>query len=153
MKIRKLTDQLKRVRLKIKGISRTKQQDAADLNVTEIMRKYDKTKVLPLIGTRKPIYGDFSSPMEFADAFSIVTKANEQFLSLPAKVRERFGHDPKAFLEFVKPENAKELFELGIIKRDEYEASLDTVAKDSDGKVIFESDGKPKIIKGKPLVF
>lgn len=62
-------------------------------------------------------YGDFAEAPDFLGAQVLVKQSEEQFLSLPAKVRERFANDPVRFLDFVHdPANLAEARELGLLK-------------------------------------
>lgn len=150
MKIKKVTDKYVRKSIKPEGVSRTKQSDAELYDPNVIMAKFKKTRVQPVFPERQALFGDFSSVPEFTEALNIVTRAQEQFAALPAKARARFGNDVRLFLDFIKPENAKELNELGLVSDEDYKASLSTPKVDSEGKPIFK-DGKQEFTPGKAL--
>lgn len=96
----------------------TKQGDAAECDINNIMRKYEKTGVLPALRA-DGMYGDFSDMPTFQEACAIVEKAREQFDGLDARTRARFENDPGRFLEFCSdPKNLDEMVELGLaVKR------------------------------------
>ena len=62
-----------------------------------------------------PQFGEFDSVQDFQTAQDIILRANEQFASLPSKVRARFDNDPAKLLEFVSnKDNLDEAVRLGI---------------------------------------
>lgn len=94
--------------------SMTKQEFAADCDINNIVKNFMKTGQLPL-SKRMPHYGDFTSALDFQSSLHVVIRAQEQFSSLPADVRKRFGNDPAEFLDFINnPENAQEAIKLGL---------------------------------------
>lgn len=92
----------------------TRQSEADDADINNIMKKYEQTGIAP--GTRGlPEYGDFSSPVEFREAMDILAYANETFYALDARTRAQFENDPAKFLEFAdNPKNAERMVELGL---------------------------------------
>ncbi|AXH73641.1 MAG: internal scaffolding protein [Microviridae sp.] len=95
---------------------RTKQsfKDECDINV--LMRRYEVSGVLP-VGVGVGTYGDYSEAPDFMEAQNVIVRANAQFASLSARVRDRFGNDPAKFLEFVAEEsNYDEAVKLGLLK-------------------------------------
>ena len=103
--------------------SLTQQQFAAEADINNIIARYERTGILvdPLIDRRgEPMYGDFSNIDSFFEAQVKVARAKELFEALPAKIRDRFGHDPGRLIEFVEDEkNRDEAIELGLIERPE----------------------------------
>ncbi|AXH75125.1 MAG: internal scaffolding protein [Microviridae sp.] len=95
---------------------RTKQsfKDECDINV--LMRRYEVSGVLPQ-DVSTSTYGDFSDAPSFMEAQNVLARANAQFASLPARVRDRFGNDPAVFLEFIAEDaNYDEALKLGLLK-------------------------------------
>lgn len=69
------------------------------------------------VNTREPFYGDVSQIPDYATAMQIVIDVGKQFMTLPAKIRERFDNDPEKMLAFLSDErNRKEAEELGMLK-------------------------------------
>lgn len=93
-----------------------KQSFAKECNINTIVSKYKKSGVVTLhLG--QPLYGDFSQVGSYHEALIRIQKADEEFNSLPAKVRERFGNDPGALFEFLAKtddESIKLSVELGL---------------------------------------
>lgn len=103
--------------------SLTQQQFAAEADINNIIARYERTGILvdPLIDRRgQPMYGDFSNIDSYFEAQVKVARAKELFEALPAKIRDRFGHDPGKLIEFVEDgKNRDEAIELGLIERPE----------------------------------
>jgi len=82
-----------------------------------IMKRYEKTGVLPNMILKNPVYGDFSSVPNYQEALNIVRIAQEQFNGLDASVRNRFDNDPAKFLDFAtNPENVEQMAKMGLLK-------------------------------------
>lgn len=95
---------------------RTRQEFKAECDVNVLMRRYQRTGVLP--GDPSAMrYGDFTVLPNFLEAMNTVARANEAFAALPAHVRKRFGNDPGEYVDFVSdPENIEEVRRLGLAK-------------------------------------
>ena len=92
-------------------------QDECDIN--KIMDRYMRTGCLsdPLSMRKPGTYGDFSELGDYMENMNKVIEAREMFDALPAKVRERFGNNPGAMIDFVMdPANQKEAIDLGLLE-------------------------------------
>ena len=100
------------------GKSRTKQADAASVDIKAILGRYINTGLVSQ--RREPgTYGDFSSASTFSDAMNRVREAEEQFMLLPAEIRRACDHDPAVFLEKVfSPEGRAELEQVGLVENE-----------------------------------
>lgn len=110
------------------GESMTSQQYKADCDIESLMKKFKAGQPLPV----RPagVYGDFSDYGDFADCLAKVNKAREDFAALPSDVRERFGHNPEAFVKFaLDPANEQECIRLGIRE----------VRKPTDSEVVIDA--------------
>lgn len=83
------------------------QKDEADINM--IVRNFGVTGTVNVPAVL-PSYGDYDGIDDYRSALEAVKAAQESFGALPSAIRERFHHDPGAFLEFC--ENSKNLPEL-----------------------------------------
>lgn len=111
-----------------RGHGRTKQEFKAECDINEIMRRFGKTKELP-VGTRAPTFGDFSQVMDFQSAMNAIAGARESFDTLPAVVRKRFNNDPQEFVVFCSDEaNKAELQKLGLVVPQVVQAASDLAA-------------------------
>lgn len=97
--------------------SMTKQSFAAECDINNIMKQFQKTGMLNHVNAKAQsgIYADLPDEVDFQTAMNTVMQGEEAFASLPSKLRTRFGNDPAEFLAFVSdPANADELVELGL---------------------------------------
>lgn len=95
--------------------SMTQQQYKDESDINNILRRYEKTGILPDLIKENPKYGDFSDVPSYQEAFDLVEKAHLQFASLDAHVRRRFDNDPEKFLDFAQnPSNLKEMVDMGL---------------------------------------
>lgn len=105
-----------RPRLKCDPDSSLTQQeftDECDINI--IMRRYAQTGRLPgpLL---PPQYGDFGDMGDYFESLQFIQQAQEDFLTLPSTIRERFNNDPGALLQFLHdPRNREEAVTLGLV--------------------------------------
>lgn len=99
------------------GESLTKQEfrDECDINI--VVGRYGTTPPRPWGNPPTLRYGDFADAPDFLNAQLLVKQSEEQFLSLPASVRDRFNNNPAALLAFVHdPKNLDEARRLGLLK-------------------------------------
>lgn len=100
---------------KTSGPSRTQQHFKQECDINQIMAKYEKTGTVSHLAKYQGQYGDFAIIPDFHTAMDTMLAAQEMFMELPAKVRERFGNDAGEFVEFAtKKENLDELREMGL---------------------------------------
>ena len=93
---------------------RTKQEfkDECDLNV--LMKKYEKTGVLPP-ARGQPRYVDAFDLPSYQEALTVLSEADRAFMALPARVRGEFDNDPEKFVAFASdPQNVDRLRSLGL---------------------------------------
>ncbi len=98
------------------GVSLTKQNFKDECNVHNILEKHKRVGVMKVNkGYENPMYDDFTQVPDYQEAQNIIIKAEEQFDSLPATIREKFQNDPSLFLEFCTNENnLDQMIELGL---------------------------------------
>lgn len=95
--------------------SRTLQSDADSADINNILKRYERTGLLPEMIKVDPRYGDFSEVPTYQEALEIVSRSHEQFTNLDAHIRARFSNDPAEFLAFAtNPDNMKEMVKLGL---------------------------------------
>lgn len=93
----------------------TKQSFAEECDINTIVRRFGLTGQLPS-NIRQPSYGDFTAAFDYRSALDAVIAADESFMTLPANVRQRFGNDPAAFVDFCSdPANRAEAERLGLV--------------------------------------
>lgn len=102
------------------GPSRTHQGSKEETDINRIMLRWQKTGVMTHLNRYEGRYGDFTGVQDYQTSMNQVLEADAMFMSLPARVRARFGNDPAAFLDFASDErNAEELIRLGLATRSE----------------------------------
>lgn len=104
-----------RVRHRAAGRLMTKQSDALASDVNAIVKRHIAHGVpLPVSG-REPRYGDFSSAMSAHESLNRVFELQDQFMELPASVRDVCGNSPVRFLELSEtPEGMDRLVKAGM---------------------------------------
>lgn len=101
--------------LKCEDLSLTKQADAKDADINEIVRRFNITGQLPQ-NIRMPTYGDFTDIPTFQEAQNAIRLAQEAFDAMPAEIRSRFHNDPAEFVDFCSDENNRaEAIKLGLV--------------------------------------
>lgn len=88
-------------------------KDECDINT--IVRRFGITGELPS-DLNMPQSGDFTGFPDFHSAMNMVVKAQEEFMRLPADMRDRFANDPGRLMAFLDdPNNREEAVKLGLV--------------------------------------
>ena len=96
------------------SLTQQHQKDQADINF--IIEQFNVTGILPTAPV-SPQYGDFTGISDYQSALNAVIEAEDEFMSLPAKLRSRFENDPANLINFLSnDENRQEAIELGLIE-------------------------------------
>lgn len=95
---------------------RTQQSFKDECNINVLMKRYEKTGILPQ-GRDIPMqYADVSA-IDFQSSMDRVALVRGVFSQLDARTRLRFENDPEQMLEFVaNPDNAAEAVKLGLLE-------------------------------------
>lgn len=127
------------------GSTRQSMRDEVDIN--KIVGRFMKTGQLSHLERRSKLFADVSDIGDYRECLERVQTVKDAFFKeVPAKIRERFGHNPALFLDFIAdPRNAEEMVTMGLRKKpDEVPAKpVDEVpgpgvqARGADGR--FES--------------
>jgi len=95
--------------------TKTQQHMKAECDITNIIRKYNATGLLPAVREAQASYGDFSNCHDYQSSLNEIIEANNAFDAMPAQIRKKFNHNPANFLEFVSnPENIEEMIKMGL---------------------------------------
>jgi phage internal scaffolding protein len=101
--------------LECKGKSLAKQSFKEECDINTIVRMFGVTGKVPVTAI-EPSYGDFSGVSDYHSAMNKIKEAEASFMALPAKLRQKFDHDPNALLNFLENEqNRDEAIQLGLI--------------------------------------
>lgn len=96
---------------------RTKQSQRDEVDINNIMAKFQRTGAIDHRNRFQPQYGEVPV-VGFQEAMQIVTNAESMFLALPSSLRKKFANDPAEFLAFVQdPANLDEMVELGLAEQ------------------------------------
>lgn len=111
------------------GESMTIQAMAEDADLNVLMKRFGVTGKMPE-NVLIPEYGDYSEISDYRSAWEAVTRANEQFMTIPADVRAKFDNDPQKYLDFCsEPQNRGEMLKLGLLKPEILKAAADAETK------------------------
>lgn len=87
---------------------KTMQQFKEECDINTIVERFGITGELPE-NVRMPLSGDFTEAVtDYQTALNLVRAADEAFMELPAKVRERFSNDPQRLQTFLEDDNNRE---------------------------------------------
>lgn len=96
------------------GASLTQQHFKEETEINNIMKRYYKGIPLP-VNTQPAMFGDFTS-IDFQDMQNAIADIEQQFASLPAKLRNKFGYQPYQLIRWLEnPANQDEAKRLGLI--------------------------------------
>lgn len=131
----------------LSGESLTQQNMAKDQDINNMVSRYIKG------GARGPLgnptnnaparFGDFSS-IDFHSMLNSVTDVEQQFQSLPSRLRKRFNNQPYNLIRWTEnPENREEAIKLGLITptENELDSIHDRMAAEADKEA--EEAAKP----------
>lgn len=97
--------------------SMTQQQFREECDINTIVERFGLTGQMPQ-NLAMPVSGDFTGVTDFHTAMNVVRQAQEQFLTLPGELRERFGNDPGALVAFLDDDkNRPEAERLGLVNK------------------------------------
>lgn len=99
--------------------TRTQQQFVDECDINTIVERFGLTGELPN-NLKVPMVGDFTEVYDYQTSLELLREADSAFMAMPAAIRERFNHDPGAFVDFVSdPANAKQCKEWGLARPEE----------------------------------
>lgn len=87
--------------------SMTRQEFADECDINVLMKKYEKTGLLPQNPDRPPFYVDAFDLPSYQEAHNMMIAASAAFAALPASVRKEYDNDPAKFV--AASENADNL--------------------------------------------
>jgi len=102
--------------LDCKDPTMTRQEFKEECDINNIMERFG-------LGYEAPAVPDFPTSVDYSEfaldyhsAMNLVKQAQDEFMTLPAAVRDRFGHDPGRVLAFLEdPNNREEAVKLGLV--------------------------------------
>jgi len=135
-------------KLKVQSInndpSMTKQSLKDDADVNKIIKRYNKTGVLPNMNKLEAVYGEITS-QDLQDAINKVDASYEAFAEVPAPIRALFNNNAGDFIDYAtNPQNIKQMTNWGLAKLPEHHVNIDgTFNQDGDITTGGEADATP----------
>lgn len=109
------------VRVQTKNVmpSRTQKQYKDEVNVNNIIKKYRQTgSITHVRNAQNGVYADLTNLPDLMEAQAVIIAAEAAFAEVPAKIRQRFQHDPRQMIDFLSdPNNQEEAIKLGLMVR------------------------------------
>lgn len=94
----------------------TQQQFKDEQNINNIMKKYGAAAFSSQTQYLKQGFADFSKPVDFLQAKTLILQAENHFNELPAEIRKEFNNNPVNLVNFVQDEkNRDRAIELGLL--------------------------------------
>lgn len=90
------------------GSSMTVQSDAHLADIQEIMKQFGVVGMAQMLQTTDAQFMDVSEFTDYADMMNHVRIAEVEFMKLPSKIREKFGHDVMVWLDSAHERRAPE---------------------------------------------
>lgn len=97
--------------------SMTKQEFKFECDVNNVVKSFKPHHMQAMLAANlaSGAYTDLPDAYDYQDALHLVQDAEKRFMTMPAKVRDRFGQDPSQFLAFINnPGNQAEAISLGL---------------------------------------
>lgn len=94
----------------------TQQQFKDEQDINNIMRKYGAAAFSNQTQYLQQNFADFSQPVDFLQAKTLILDAENRFNELPAEIRKEFNNNPVNLVNFVQDEkNLEKAIKLGLI--------------------------------------
>lgn len=112
-----------------------------EVDVNNIVKKYEQTRQLQHLNRYQGSYQDLTQIPDLLTSMTQVTQAQSGFNHLPSQLRSRFGNSPVEFLKFLSDDaNREEAQSLGLIPKtqaptpDPVLTELQTISKNTTKK-------------------
>lgn len=97
------------------GGTKTVQDERQVTSIQNITAQLRETGYTPHVNPREPIFGDFTEVEDLHATLNRATRVQQDFMELPANVRQECGHDPVEFLNRIQtPEGRESLESVGM---------------------------------------
>jgi phage internal scaffolding protein len=98
--------------------TKTQQQFADEVDVNNIMRKYQQTGELHHLNLKAGRYEDLTGLTDYQEMLHAVKHAEETFNALPSDVRNKFDNNPQQLIDFLGDSNNRdEAIRLGLVNK------------------------------------
>lgn len=85
----------------------TQQQFKDECDMNRIVRNAARGIAPRYYAQGQPHYGDFTNVVDLTEAYNVVARAEEAFMTLPAKLRAELGNDPARINEITRDQAAR----------------------------------------------
>ena len=82
-------------------VSETKQSDAHDADVNNIMKRYQPGQEHLWASARPGQWLDTTSALDYQEAHALLTETQDRFAQLPANIRAAFDNDPGKLVDAI----------------------------------------------------
>lgn len=111
------------------GVSMTDISAMKDTDINSILRRHNigDNSAIKSMG----VFGDVTGMQDFAENVEFIRKAKQDFMGLPSSIRDRFGNDPVALVNFLQDSaNDREAVRLGLkVVKEKPKSFADEVAE------------------------
>lgn len=123
--------------------SRTDPSFATELDINNIMDRYQKTGIIPQ--ANQPLqYMDTTSFTSFQEAQNTVLQAQQKFAQYPAELRAAMQNDPAQATQFLSdPKNYDLLKKHGLLTEEKIIQNIHSKPQKSDDTVVTKGSKKP----------
>lgn len=98
--------------------SKTQKHFKDQCDVNKIIEKFKKTGQITHVANNTGVYADLSQRPDYFTALQTVVKAEQAFMSLPAKLRQKLMNDPANLLPYLQdPKNRDEAVSFGLMEK------------------------------------
>jgi len=98
--------------------SLTQQSFKDQVDVNNIVKKYQTTGEWLHLTKKQGIYADVSEITDYQESLYKIARAQDAFMSLPGDLRQQFGNDPAQLLAFLQdPANREKAQQMGLIQK------------------------------------
>lgn len=97
--------------------SMAKQEFQFECDINNVVKQFKPHHMAQMLAANlaSGAYSDLPDDYDFQAALELVKDAEARFMTMPSKIRDRFGHDPALFLAFAgNPDNLAEMRSLGL---------------------------------------
>lgn len=99
------------------GVQAAQQQFKDECDINTIVKRFGLTGKMPAT-VAMPMSGDFTEVGDFQSAMNLIRKSQEEFLTLPSAIRQRFANDPGQLIAFLSDvKNREEAIVLGLLPK------------------------------------
>lgn len=145
-RIRNKFSQYERKAFVAKGEDPAQQHFREEVNINNIIAKYNKTGLITHVSKTRKRFGEFKDFADLLPDLDRVTKAHQAFDDLPATIRNEFGNSIEGFFKFIQnPANNEQCVKWGIFDPPKKEVGDSTLSRPKPPEAAPQSTKTGKI--------